>query len=158
MDMNQNQTYSYVEVVCEARVNSTEKEETIVNILNKFVEGNPFVDNRFDGKYLVVRSSGDRPLQLFGDWVRQAKQLVIVRKKMLRSIVGNVTALYFNRQAAAKGKIAIVDINDNPPLGSIALQVISDNLQAIVDLVAPRTFKARELTSEEMDNKKRKRS
>jgi predicted RNA binding protein with dsRBD fold (UPF0201 family) len=144
--------YTYLEVVVEAKLNPTERKETISKILNYFVKGEVFVDERFDGKYLVIRSSGNESLQIFGDWIRQARQLDTIRKRLFKSITGNITALYFNRQAAAMGRIALVDIEDSPPLGSIALQIISDSLEHVIDEIAPKTHNGRELTEQEWKN------
>ncbi|MHA2249815.1 MAG: hypothetical protein ACXAD7_05605 [Candidatus Kariarchaeaceae archaeon] len=140
---------TYIEVVCEAKINNTEKEETIVNILKQFIEGDPFIDERFDGNYMVIRNSKDDSLQVFADWVRELKQLDTVRKRLFNSMVGNLTALYFNRQAAAMHRLALVDVNDRPPLGPITLNIVSDSLDSIINMLTPKTHKGKELTNEQ---------
>lgn len=138
--------YTYLEIVCEAKLNSTEKQETLVNILHKFIDGEITVDSRYDGTFLLVRSSNIETLQLLGEWIRQQNLLDTVRERLIRSITGNVTALYCNRQAAAMSRLALVDIQDNPPCGPIIFQLVSDNLMDIIDQFTPRTWKGKELT------------
>jgi len=140
---------TYVEIVVEARWNATEKRETIEKILRQFVDGEAFEDNRFDGRYLVIRNSSMDGLQLFGEWVRDQFQIDTVRERLFRSIVNNITALYFNRQAAAMGRISLVDINDNPPNGPIVFQLVSDGLHNIINMLTPRTYKGRVVSEEE---------
>lgn len=140
---------TYVEIVCEARLNSTETQETIENILRKFLPGKVSEDKRFDGTYLVVRASGLDQLQIFGDWVRELRLLDTVRERLIRSISGNITALYFNRQAAAMDRLALVDLNDAPPLGPVVLQIVSDSLMFVADKVTPKTWKGKELSEAE---------
>jgi len=150
MDVEQEEKEpTYVEIVAEARWNPTEKRETIEKILNRLVEGEVFIDERFDGKYLVVRNSSMDGLQLLGEWVREQQQIDTLRERLFRSIINNITALYFNRQAAAMGRIALVDVNDNPPNGPIVYQLVSDNLNAIINMLTPRTYRGKVVTEEE---------
>ncbi|MHA2169609.1 MAG: hypothetical protein ACXAB7_06915 [Candidatus Kariarchaeaceae archaeon] len=142
---------TYVEVVCEARVNATEKNETIEELLRLFIEGDVMIDKRFDGTFLVIRNSNEDALQIFGELVRQNRLLDTIRKRLIKSITGNVTALYFNRQAAAMGRLSLIDINDNPPLGPIALQIVSDGLQSIINQVAPSTYEGSEISTAEWE-------
>lgn len=151
---------TYVEVVAEARWNVTEKRETIEDILNRIVEGDVFLDDRFDGRYLVVRNSSMDALQLLGDWIREQQQIDTVRERLFRSTVNNLTALYFNRQAAAMGRIALVDINDEPPNGPVIFQLVSDGLNHVINKLTPRTYRGRIVSDEEwaeIQERKRKR-
>jgi len=163
MDQNELEEHpdpTYVEIVVEARWNATERRETIETMLHKFVEGDVFEDKRFDGRYLVVRNSTKQGLQLLGEWVREQQQIDVLRERLFRSIVNNVTALYFNRQAAAMGRISLVDINDNPPNGPIIYQIVSDGLHKLINELTPRTYKGRIISEEEWQiilEKKRKR-
>ncbi|MDH5402713.1 MAG: hypothetical protein OEZ01_16555 [Candidatus Heimdallarchaeota archaeon] len=143
-----------IQVVCEARVNNTEKVETIKTIMNQFIEGNEFVDDRFEGKYYVIRASGGDSLQIFGEWVRQSYLLDTIRRRLLKSIRNTMTSLYFNRQAAAMGRISLVDIDDNPPNGAIMLTIIADNLEELIDIITPKTYRGRELTEAEWEKVK----
>ncbi|MHA2404902.1 MAG: hypothetical protein ACXADH_18050, partial [Candidatus Kariarchaeaceae archaeon] len=45
----------------------------------------------------------------------------------------------------------LIDVNDNPPLGPIALQIVSDGLQSIINQVAPSTYEGSEISTAEWD-------
>ena len=154
---HENVKATYIEVVLEARLNSTEKEDTIAKILHRFMEGDVFVDDRFEGKFLVIRNSSFDALQLFGDWVREQRQLDTIRDRLIRSIQDNITALYFNRQAAAMDRLSLIDVNDNPPNGPIILQIISDGLMEIIDIVAPKTYKGSVISHEKWEHIKQQK-
>ena len=142
---------TYVEIVCEARLNPTEKEETIRKILEEFVIAKIILDKRYDSIYLVSRSSTIGSLAIFGEWVKQQRIIDTVRARLIRSITGNMTALYFNRQAATMGRLSLIDFEDNPPNGPIILQIISDGLPYIINKLIPRTWKGKELSLEEWE-------
>jgi len=141
--MKKDELPSYLEVICEMRWNNTEKRETLEEILSRFLEGDVILDERIDGKYLLIRNSSRQALQLFGDWVREMRILDTVRSRLIKSTIGEITALYFNRQAAARGKLALLDLDDGTPLGPINLQIVSDALDIIIDEVAPKTYQGR---------------
>lgn len=149
--MSQNKKHTYLEVFCEARLNRTENREILERILKKFLVGEVFDDIRFDGHYLVIRNTSENALQLFGDWVREARLLDTIRSKFYSSISNNITAIYFNRQAAFMNHLALVDLDDNPPLGAIALQIVSDNLEEILNNVTPRTYKGKIITESQWE-------
>ncbi|MHA2501603.1 MAG: hypothetical protein ACXAE3_01840 [Candidatus Kariarchaeaceae archaeon] len=140
---------TYIELVVEARLNSTELKKTIETLLKRFLSGDVQEDQRSDGTYLLIRQSGMAGLQLLGDWIRDQQVIDTVRKRLFGSIVNNITALYFNRQAAAMGRLALLDVEDKPPNGPIIFQIVSDGLHSVIRTVAPRTYKGRVVTEEE---------
>jgi len=140
---------TYLEVVSELKWNSTEDRATLEKILQTFVAGKIVEDKRSDGTYLVIRNNSSDCLQLLGDWIRSARLLDTVRKRLFRSIVGNLTAVYFNRQAAAMERLSLVDVEDDPPLGAIVVQIVSDGLLHVIDTLTPKTYRGKELTEAE---------
>lgn len=142
---------TYIELVCEGKLNPTEKSERIENILGSFLDGEIISDDRFDGKYLLIRNSGWEALNRLSDWIRKTRLLDTVRRRLLKSSVGNITAIYFNKQAAAMGRLSLVDVDDNPPLGAISYQIISDNIEFVVNKFTPRTHEGREISEEEWE-------
>ena len=153
---DENDEPTYIEIVCEARLNPTESREVIEEILSSFLPGEIILDERFGGNYLLIRNSGWDALELLSDWVRQSKLLDTIRRRLLRSSIGNITALYFNRQAAVMGRLSLVDVDDNPPLGSISYQIISDGLEFLINKFTPRTHEGREISDDEWETVKRR--
>ena len=148
---------TYIEIICEVRLNPTENREFIEKIMSSFLEGEIREDKRFDGLYLIIRNSSMAGLQKLGDWIRQFKLLDTVRRRLRKSITGNITAIYFNRQAAAMGKLSLVDVDDNPPLGYIAYQIVSDGLEFIIDQFTPKTYDGHEISAEEFKRRKQEK-
>ncbi|MCE7737686.1 MAG: hypothetical protein GPJ54_22535 [Candidatus Heimdallarchaeota archaeon] len=140
---------SYIEIVCELKLNPTELRPPLVAILNSFLEGDVNDDIRFDGTYLVVRGSGWDALTILSKWIRESKLLDTVRRRLLKSSLGNLTAIYFNKQAAAMKKLSLVDVYDNPPLGSISFQIISDGMEYVINKFTPKTHDGHEITDDE---------
>ena len=148
---------TYIEIVCEAKLNPTENRETIEEILNSFLDGEVNLDERFDGNYLLIRNSDWEALEMLSDRIRQSRLLDTIRRRLLRSSIGNITALYFNRQAAAMGRLSLIDVDDNPPLGYITYQIVSDGLEYLINKFTPRTHEGKEISDDEWDMVNRRR-
>ncbi len=142
---------TYIEIVCEAKLNPTENRTMIEEILSSFLQGEIILDERFDGKYLLIRNSGWEALERLSDWIRQSRLLDTIRRRLLKSSIGNITALYFNRQAAAMGKLSLIDVNDNPPLGYISFQIVSDGIVYLINQFTPRTYDGKEISEDEWE-------
>ncbi len=152
------ETFSYVDIVCEAKLNPTEKRETIEELLKKFLSGDVVEDIRSDGTYLLIRGNDISDLLVLYEWSYELKLMDTVRTRLIKSILGNITALYFNRQAVAMDKLALVDVDDSPPLGSIVIQIISDNLMAVINQIAPKTYDGKILSEEQILKREQKRA
>ncbi len=142
--------FTYVNVVCEAKLNPTEKRENVENILLKFINGEIITDERIDGTFLLINAEGTSALQILHEWIATQRIIDTVRSRLFRSIANNVTAVYFNRQAAFMNHLSVVDHDDGIPLGPIAFNIISDNLEEIIDIVAPKTYDGRIMSEDEL--------
>jgi predicted RNA binding protein with dsRBD fold (UPF0201 family) len=71
--------------------------------------------------------------------LRQAAIRDAARKLLLRSISGSTIVVNFNKQAAFAGRVSFCERYDESPLGPITLRIKSENPEAIVDWVAPRS-------------------
>lgn len=137
-----------IELVVETKVNVTEQPERIEAILHRFIEGEVKKDLRFDGEYFYIRSSSDSSIEYLMEWIRDLYLLDTVRRRLLRNQEGSLTSLYFNKQAAAMGRMSLVDFEDNPPLGPILLQIIcssSEELERAIDKITPKTVNGKEV-------------
>jgi predicted RNA binding protein with dsRBD fold (UPF0201 family) len=151
------ETFSYIDIVCEAKLNPTEKRETIEELLKKFLSGDVVEDVRSDGTYLLIRANDISDLLILYEWSYELKLMDTIRSRLIKSILGNITALYFNRQALAMDKLALVDVDDDPPLGAVIIQIISDNLMAVINQITPRTYDGLILTAEQIQKREQKR-
>ena len=53
-------------------------------------------------------------------------------------------------------RLALVDVDDNPPLGAVTLQIISDNLEEIINNNFPKTYDGKILTPEQIRRREMK--
>ena len=83
---------------------------------------------------LIARSGS---LARFKELIRNQRILDSTRKVLLRSPTGTEVCFQLNKQVAYVGKISFVE--GQMPLGSIEISIESDDLQALVDEVAPAT-------------------
>ncbi|MCY3412954.1 MAG: hypothetical protein INQ03_15050 [Candidatus Heimdallarchaeota archaeon] len=141
--------HTYLHLVVEVKLNNTERRESLEEILHKFLPGEIVVDERIDGRFLLIRAEGTENMQILHDWIASQRIIDTVRSRLIKSIVGNVTAVYFNRQAAYMNHLSLLDLEDGTPLGPINYQLISDNLFEIIDMITPQTIDGRIMTEEE---------
>ncbi len=147
-------------ITCEARLNETENEEKVRKLLSFLVNGEIKKEERSDGTYLIILTTDEDSLGNFYETIRTQRLLDTIRTRMLRNKeYEGMTSLYFNRQALWGGKLSLVDFEDNPPLGPVLLQIVAgenENINEIIDKIAPQTYKGKELTEEEWKEVKRK--
>ena len=149
MQTDEDIPFTYLHVVCEAKLHPSEDRSKVEEILYKFLSGTIETDERFDGTYLLIKTEGTEALQLLHEWVAMQRIIDTVRSRFYNSITGNVTAAYFNRQAAYMNHLSLIDLEDGTPLGPISFQLVSDNLLQIIDIVTPRTYDGKIMTEEE---------
>ncbi len=140
-------------VVCEVMVRPTEKALELIGILKHLINADFKVDNRGSEVYIYGRTSGNHPLKGFTEKLRD-QRITDVARSQIRQNVENETlsSVYLSRQALAMEKISFVGFNDNIPLGPILLQIILDEDESwddVLDVVAPKTFKGREVSIQE---------
>ncbi len=147
-------------ITCELKMNPTEDEQKLRKLMAQIVVGDPTLDKRFDGEYLVILTNNRLDIMGFFELIREQRLLDTVRTQMFKNMeYGSMTSLYFNKQALHMGRLSIVDFEDNPPLGAVLLQFVSEEgekLEEFIDWLAPQTYKGKELTEEEWKEVKRR--
>lgn len=120
-----------VEVVASARWYPTEDIERVRRcLLNIF----PGAELRQD-EDTVTAATCD--LARFKELIRNHRILDSTRAVMLRGMTEGEIAFRLNKQAAFVGKISFAE--GNAPLGHIDVVIRGDELEALIDDVAPRT-------------------
>ena len=84
----------------------------------------------------VIRAVTD-DLSRFKELLRNHRILDSARAVMLRGMAGDRTDFQLNKQAALVGKVSFAE--GRPPLGPIEVSISADDLEALIDDVAPRT-------------------
>ncbi len=86
---------------------------------------------------------GTASLDAFAKAIRRQKILDAVRGVMLSNVRGGTTRMSLNKQVAAVGKVSFVD--RRPVLGAIEVTVRDDDIEALIDRVAPMTVDGEEV-------------
>lgn len=89
--------------------------------------------DEYEGGYIGRCSSPDR----FKEIIRNLRIRDTARGVMLRGKRGNRTSFTINKQVAFVGKISFVE--DAPPLGGIDVVIEDENLERLIDSIAPST-------------------
>lgn len=82
-------------------------------------------------------------LDNFGRLIRRQRILDAARGILLKNMRGNRTHMSLNKQVATVGKVSFAD--RNPVLGAIDVDIEDDDLEALIDRVAPMTVDGEEV-------------
>jgi len=123
--------YPMVEVRAIASLFPTEDEDLVRRCLL-----NLFPDSKIsltDGGMEAVSDD----LSRFKEIIRNHRILDSTRSVMLRGLSEGRIDFQLNKQAALQGKVSFAE--GRPPLGPIEVRIMTDDPQALIDDVAPRT-------------------
>jgi uncharacterized protein len=96
-----------------------------------------------EGDGAIVAKTGS--LARFKELVRSHRIIDATRRILLRGKQGNSTSFMVNKQVAFVGKISYVE--ERLPLGSIEISIEDDDLDRLIDEVAPVTVNGEEVLS-----------
>ena len=120
-----------VEIVASASMFPTEDEERVRRcLLNIFPEA-----ELAEGDGTVRATTGS--LSRFKEIIRNHRILDSTRSVMSRGLSENAITFQMNKQAAFVGKVSFAE--GNAPLGHIEVVIADDDIEALIDDVAPRT-------------------
>ncbi len=87
--------------------------------------------------------SGAATLDRFHRIIRNQRILDATRSVLIRNMRGNTTWMNLNKQVATLGKVSFAD--RNPVLGAIEVMIRDDDIQALIDRLAPVTVDGEEV-------------
>jgi predicted RNA binding protein with dsRBD fold (UPF0201 family) len=123
-------------------VNPTEDVERM-----KVAFSNVFEDLRFEllkeGDHEVLRAEveGERGLAKLRSLLRQDRILAAARKVFLGGVRGSEIAFFLNKQVAYAGHVSFCRPRGEFPLGPIEARIFTEDPVALIDWLAPRTYK-----------------
>jgi len=124
-------------VTAKARCFPTEDPARVEKAVLKIFPGSE-VERSADG---IVARTGD--LGRFKELVRNHRILDATRGVMLRGTSGTTTSFSLNKQAALSGKVSFLD--GKVALGGIQVEIEDQELEALIDEVAPVTVNGEEV-------------
>ena len=123
-------------VTIECPVNPSEDEEKVSAAIFKI-----FPDAELERTEKGFR--GTATIDHFSKQIRRQKILDATRGVMLKNRRGEKTWVNLNKQVATVGKISFAD--KNPVLGAIEVCIEDDDIEGLIDIVAPVTVNGEEV-------------
>jgi uncharacterized protein len=129
------QIASPIELKVEAPVNSSEDPQKVIDAITNIVERcSP--EFRY-GSRVVGRATGAEPLSILYEQVRSRSAMGVLRRMLLDNRAGDSTWFLLNKQAATAGIAAVIEEEQESPLGPIRVAISCEELDALVDWLVP---------------------
>ena len=126
---------SRIDLKVEAIVNPSEDTQKVIDaIANLFTRCSPEVSFR---SRIVGRAVGSDSLAILYEQVRSRSAMGVLRRMLLDNRVGDSTSFLLNKQAATSGIAAVIDEEQESPLGPIRVTISCEELDALVDWLVP---------------------
>ena len=128
---------SPVELKVEATVNPSEDPQKVIGAIESVIERcSP--EFRY-GNRVVGRAAGIEPLSLLYEQVRSRSAMGVLRRMLLDNRAGDSTWFLLNKQAAAAGIAAVIEEEQESPLGPIRVTLSCEELDTLIDWLVPET-------------------
>jgi predicted RNA binding protein with dsRBD fold (UPF0201 family) len=128
---------SPIEVKVEAPVNPSEDPKKVIAAIENVIE-RCSAEFRF-GSRAVGRARGAEALALIYEQVRSRSAMGVLRRMLLDNRAGDSTWFYLNKQAAAAGIAAVIEDEQESPLGPIRVTINCEELDPLVEWLVPET-------------------
>lgn len=126
---------SRIDLKVEAIVNPSEDTQKVIEaIANLFTRCSPEVSFR---SRVVGRAVGSDSLAILYEQVRSRSAMGVLRRMLLDNRVGDSTSFLLNKQAATSGIAAVIEEEQESPLGPIRVTISCEELDALVDWLVP---------------------
>ncbi|MDR3206251.1 MAG: hypothetical protein LBT41_04065 [Candidatus Methanoplasma sp.] len=87
--------------------------------------------------------SGSADLEMFSRLIRRQKILDGARAMLFKGVRGKSTVIHLNKQVATVGKVSFAE--PRAVLGTLEVRIEDDDIEALIDRVAPATEDGREV-------------
>ena len=126
---------SQIDLKVEASVNPSERTEKVIEaIANLFARCSPDLSYR---SRIVGRAVGSDSLATLYEQVRSRSAMGVLRRMLLDNRAGDSTWFLLNKQAATSGIAAVIEDQQESPLGPIRVTISCQELDALIDWLAP---------------------
>ena len=126
---------SRIDLKVEAIVNPSEDTQKVIDaIANLFTRCSPEVSFR---SRVVGRAVGSDSLAILYEQVRSRSAMGVLRRMLLDNRVGDSTSFLLNKQAATSGIAAVIEEEQESPLGPIRVTISCEELDVLVDWLVP---------------------
>ena len=126
---------SPIELKVEAPVNPSEDPQKVIGAIEMIIERcSP--EFRY-GSRVVGRAVGSEPLSLLYEQVRSRSAMGVLRRMLLDNRAGDSTWFLLNKQAATVGIAAVIEEEQESPLGPIRVTISCEELDTLIDWLVP---------------------
>ena len=123
-----------VKLRVEASVNPSESPEKVINAVENVIAC--FPELRY-GTRVIARSHGYDSLRAIYDQIRSRSIMGVLRRLLLNNRAANGTWFLLNKQAAAAGIVAVIEAEQESPLGPIRVNLECEELGSLIDWLVP---------------------
>jgi uncharacterized protein len=125
----------HIELKIESAVNPSESPEKVLSaITNIFGECSP--EFKY-GSLIVASCFALGSLRIVYDQIRSRAAMGVLRRMLIDNRISNTTWFLLNKQAAAAGILVVIEDETESPLGPIRVKLVSDELDNIIEWLAP---------------------
>jgi len=126
---------SQIDLKVEAIVNPSENAQKVIDaIANIFTRCSPELSFR---SRVVGRADGSDALSILYEQVRSRSAMGVLRRMLLDNRAGDSTWFLLNKQAATSGIAAIIEDQQESPLGPIRVTISCEELDKLIDWLVP---------------------
>ena len=126
---------SPIELKVEASVNPSENLQKVYGAITNIVERcSP--EFRYGGR-VVGHAIGSEPLAILYEQVRSRSAMGVLRRMLLDNRAGDSTWFLLNKQAATAGIAAVIEDEQESPLGPIRVTINCEELDTVIDWLVP---------------------
>jgi uncharacterized protein len=126
---------SSIELRIEAPVNHSEDPDKVIGAITNIFEGcSPEV--RY-GRRVIGRAVGKEPLVKLYEQVRSRAAMGVLRRLLIDNRAGDSTWFMLNKQAATAGITAVIEEEQESPLGPIKVTISCEELDNLIEWLVP---------------------
>ena len=126
---------SQIDLKVEAIVNPSEHAQKVIDaIANIFTRCSPELSFR---SRVVGRAVGSDSFSILYEQVRSRSAMGVLRRMLLDNRAGDSTWFLLNKQAATSGIAAIIEDQQESPLGPIRVTISCEELDKLIDWLVP---------------------
>ncbi len=126
---------SQIDLKVEAIVNPSEHTQKVIDaITNVFTRCSPELSFR---SRVIGRAVGSDSLSILYEQVRSRSAMGVLRRMLLDNRAGDSTWFLLNKQAATSGIAAIIEDEQESPLGPIRVTISCEELDKLIDWLVP---------------------
>jgi len=123
-----------VELRVEASVKPSESPEKVITAVENVI--GCFPELRY-GTRVIARSQGYESLRAIYDQIRSRSIMGVLRRVLLDNRTANATWFLLNKQAAVAGIVAVIEVEQESPLGPIRVNLDCEELGSLIDWLVP---------------------